>query len=125
MSEVIDRFLRYVAFDTQSSEVSQESPSTAKQHELAKELAEELRKMGASIDVKEDQSSCKVHGVPTATGADMDIPDLRAGAALTIAALAAEGKSVLSGIDYIERGYEDFDLKLRELGADIVKVPGC
>ncbi|MBQ6659846.1 MAG: UDP-N-acetylglucosamine 1-carboxyvinyltransferase [Lachnospiraceae bacterium] len=84
---------------------------------------EQLRKMGASIDVKEDQSSCKVHGVAAVTGADMDIPDLRAGAALTIAALAAEGRSVLSGIEYIERGYEDFDLKLRELGADIEKVP--
>ena len=84
---------------------------------------EQLRKMGASIDVKEDQTSCKVHGVAAVTGADMDIPDLRAGAALTIAALAAEGRSVLSGIEYIERGYEDFDLKLRELGADIEKVP--
>jgi UDP-N-acetylglucosamine 1-carboxyvinyltransferase len=49
---------------------------------------------------------------------------LRAGAALVIAALAADGFSVVDDIVYIERGYEDFDAKLRKLGAQIEKVSG-
>lgn len=66
MSEVVDRFLTYVSYDTQSSEESQESPSTAKQHELAKVLAEELRKMGAS-DVIYDAEYCYVYAKIPAT----------------------------------------------------------
>ena len=57
MSGVVDRFLTYVKFDTQSSETSQESPTTAKQHEFAKHLAEELRGMGAA-DVRYDDRYC-------------------------------------------------------------------
>jgi len=56
------------------------------------------------------------------TGATVSAPDLRAGAALVIAALTAEGFSSVEDIMYIERGYEDFDKKLRELGAHIEKV---
>ena len=81
---------------------------------------EELRKMGADIDVK-DNKTAKIHGVESVTGTHIEVPDLRAGAALTIAALAAGGQTVLDWIDYIERGYEDFDGKLRGIGADIVK----
>ena len=81
---------------------------------------EELRKMGADISVK-DNTTAKIHGVEAVHGADIEVPDLRAGAALTIAALAAGGKTVLDRIDYIERGYEDFDGKLRGIGADIRK----
>jgi len=53
------------------------------------------------------------------TGASISSPDLRAGAALVLAALAAEGYSTVDDIRYIERGYEDFHLKLQALGAQI------
>ena len=53
------------------------------------------------------------------TGANLSSPDLRAGAALVIAALSAEGISEIYDIKYIERGYEDFPEKLRKLGAEI------
>ncbi|MBO4783857.1 MAG: UDP-N-acetylglucosamine 1-carboxyvinyltransferase, partial [Lachnospiraceae bacterium] len=53
---------------------------------------------------------------------NMTSPDLRAGAALVLAALAAKGVSEIDGIEYIERGYENFDKKLRNLGADIEKL---
>jgi len=52
----------------------------------------------------------------------LEIPDLRAGATLTIAALIADGESRLTGIEHIERGYEDLDVRLRQLGANIVKT---
>ena len=52
----------------------------------------------------------------------MNAPDLRAGAALTLAGLAADGYSQIGGIEYIQRGYENFDGKLRELGAEIAIV---
>ncbi len=52
----------------------------------------------------------------------MTSPDLRAGAALVLAALAAKGQSDIDGIEYIERGYENFDTKLRALGANIEKL---
>ncbi len=83
---------------------------------------DELRKMGADIQVKADQTSAKIHGVKSVRGAEIIVPDLRAGAALTIAALAAQGKTTMHCVDYIERGYEDFDGKLRSLGAEIIKV---
>ncbi|MBR7021664.1 MAG: peptidase T [Lachnospiraceae bacterium] len=66
MPGVVDRFLTYVKFDTQSSETSQESPTTAKQHELAKHLAEELRGMGAA-DVRYDDRYCYVYAKIPAT----------------------------------------------------------
>ena len=83
---------------------------------------DELRKMGADIFVKADQTSARIHGVRSVKGAEIIVPDLRAGAALTIAALAAQGRTTMHCVDYIERGYEDFDGKLRALGADITKV---
>jgi len=60
-----------------------------------------------------------VTGVPYYTGANITAPDLRAGAGLVIAALAADGWSEIHDVVYIERGYEDFPEKLRSLGADI------
>lgn len=64
----------------------------------------------------------KVFGPTPLTGAKVKIGDLRAGATLVIAALAAEGESEVSGIEHIERGYERFEEKLRNLGAKIKKV---
>ena len=76
--------------------------------------------MGACIKV--EGSTAIIEGVDKYTGAVVSAPDLRAGAALVIAALTAEGYSTIEDIRYIERGYEDFDQKLRDLGAQIEKV---
>jgi len=78
---------------------------------------DELTRMGA--DVKVEGNMAVINGVRKYTGADITAPDLRAGAALVMAALAAEGYSTVDDIRYIERGYEDFHLKLQALGAQI------
>ena len=81
---------------------------------------DELRRMGADISV------AVIEGVGKLMGAPVTAPDLRAGAALVIAGLAASGVTEIDDIYHIERGYEDIEQKLRALGADIVKktVPG-
>ena len=81
---------------------------------------DELARMGATIKV--EGSTAIIEGVEKYTGAMVSAPDLRAGAALVIAALAAEGISTIEDIHFIERGYEDFPRKLSELGALIEKV---
>ena len=63
-----------------------------------------------------------IGGIENYTGARVNAPDLRAGAALVIAGLAAEGITVVDDIYYIERGYEEFEKKLASLGAVIEKV---
>lgn len=78
---------------------------------------DELTCMGANIKV--EGNTAIIDGVPKYTGANITAPDLRAGAALVIAALAADGISTVDDIKYIERGYEDFHLKLQALGAQI------
>lgn len=80
----------------------------------------ELRKMGAAVTV--EGNTAFIEGQESLKPAIMEAPDLRAGAALTIAALQADGISVITDIHYIERGYEDFEKKLRALGASIEKV---
>ncbi len=81
---------------------------------------DELTRMGATIKV--EGNTAIIDGVTKYTGASLTAPDLRAGAALVIAALAADGYTTIDEIRYIERGYEDFDLKLQSLGAMIEKV---
>lgn len=81
---------------------------------------DELTRMGASIKV--EGNTAIIDGVARYTGAGITAPDLRAGAALVIAALAAEGMSTVDDIHFIERGYERFPEKLRGLGAQIEKV---
>ncbi len=81
---------------------------------------DELSRMGANIKV--EGNTAIVTGVDKLTGATVSALDLRAGAALVIAALMAEGKSVIEHVEYIERGYEQFEVKLRGLGAQIKKV---
>lgn len=81
---------------------------------------DELIRMGANIKV--EGNTAIVNGGCRYTGASISAPDLRAGAALVLAALAAEGYSIIEDIHYIQRGYEDFHLKLQALGAQIEKV---
>lgn len=78
---------------------------------------DELARMGGDITV--EGNTAIVKGVERYTGAEVTAPDLRAGAALVLAGLAADGVTTVDDIKYILRGYEDFDLKLRELGAKI------
>ncbi|MDD3279276.1 MAG: UDP-N-acetylglucosamine 1-carboxyvinyltransferase [Lachnospiraceae bacterium] len=82
--------------------------------------ADELARMGACVKV--EGNSAIIDGVEGFTGARVSAPDLRAGAALVIAGLAAEGITIVDDIVYILRGYEDFDGKLRGLGAEIERV---
>ena len=78
---------------------------------------DELARMGANIKV--ESNVAVINGVERLMGADVSAPDLRAGAALVLAGLAAEGHTVVDETKYILRGYERFDEKLRGLGADI------
>ena len=80
----------------------------------------ELAKMGASISIS--SRTATVEGVERLYGAPLCASDLRAGAALVIAALAAEGESTISQIHFIDRGYEFLEQKLRALGADIKRI---
>ena len=96
----------------------------------------DLRRMGAHIEVSDEclgKSPCRFHGAtfnhsirikgPTPLhGAEITMTDLRAGMAHMIAALAAAGESIISGIEHVERGYEKIDERLRSLGADIKRV---
>lgn len=81
---------------------------------------DELTRMGANIKV--EGNTAIIDGVPNFTGARISSPDLRAGAALVIAGLEADGFTVIDDIVYIQRGYEDFEGKLRGLGAEIERV---
>jgi UDP-N-acetylglucosamine 1-carboxyvinyltransferase len=81
----------------------------------------ELNRMGADIRVKGNNAI--IRGVPFLSGAPVMATDLRAGAALVLAGLAAEGKTTVQGVRYIDRGYENLELKLQKLGAKIKRVP--
>lgn len=81
---------------------------------------DELARMGAHIKV--ESNIAIISGVEKYTGARVSAPDLRAGAALVIAGLAADGITTVDDIHYVQRGYEDFEEKLRGLGASIEKV---
>ena len=79
---------------------------------------DELVKMGADVAVAGD--TAVVIG-KRLYGAEVAATDLRGGAALTIAALSAEGRSALSGVEHLERGYDGFFEKLKELGASVMR----
>lgn len=81
---------------------------------------DELARMGANIQV--EGNIAIIRGVEKYTGARVSAPDLRAGAALVIAGLSAEGITIVDDIYYIQRGYENFDEKLRGLGAVIERT---
>ncbi len=77
----------------------------------------ELMRMGANIKV--EKGMCIVEGVKKLKGTHLIAPDIRAGAALVIAALSAEGESIVDEIHHIKRGYKDFHKKLKKIGASI------
>lgn len=81
----------------------------------------ELIRMGA--DIKQDGRTAVINGVPKLTGVQTVASDLRAGAALVCAALGAEGTSEISGIEHLQRGYENMVDKLKTLGAQVSAVP--
>ncbi len=96
----------------------------------------DLKRMGADIEVSDEcqgnapcrfngatfNHSVRVRGATTLHGAEITMTDLRAGMAHIIAALAASGESLISGIAHVERGYEKIDERLRSLGADIQRI---
>ncbi len=84
--------------------------------------AAELNRMNAQIIT--DGRTAVVRGVPRLTGAVVTASDLRAGAALVVAALGAEGETTVEGLHHIERGYENLDADLLKLGASIEKIGG-
>ena len=77
----------------------------------------ELKKMG--VDIIQEERKIKITGVKNVKATNVKAMDLRGGAALVIAALQAKGITEISNIEYILRGYEDLDEKLRKLGAKI------
>ena len=79
----------------------------------------DLRRMGA--DIHQDRNHAIVKGVKNLTGAIVAASDLRAGAALVIAGLMANGETIVEKLDHIDRGYEDFETKLRSLGGEIYR----
>lgn len=81
---------------------------------------DELRRMGADVHVEGD--SAVINGAPYLTGAPVEAADIRAGAAVLIAALSARGTSEIAAIENIDRGYEQLDQKLSALGADVRRV---
>ncbi len=81
---------------------------------------DELARMGA--DIRVEGNIAIITGVEKLTGASICSPDLRAGAALVIAGMVANGYTVVEQVEYIERGYEEFEVKLKSLGATIEKV---
>lgn len=81
----------------------------------------ELMRMGANIK-RITENICMVNGVEKLHSASVKSPDLRGGASLVLAALVAEGKTEISDIYHVERGYENFESVLRNLGADIIKL---
>jgi UDP-N-acetylglucosamine 1-carboxyvinyltransferase len=85
------------------------------------EYTAELVKMGAEIEVT-DATHARVVGPTPLHGRTVQIPDLRAGATLVLAALAAEGTSTITGVEHVDRGYEAFEAKLVRLGARIGRV---
>jgi UDP-N-acetylglucosamine 1-carboxyvinyltransferase len=81
----------------------------------------EIARMGA--DIKQDGRSAVITGVAKLMGAQVTAPDLRGGAALVCAGLAAEGQTEISGMEHVERGYENMAGKLSGIGAQVSSVP--
>ena len=81
---------------------------------------EELQRLGA--DIRADGHHAVVRGVPRLSGAPVRAHDIRAGAALVVAGLAADGVTTVAGVDHVDRGYDNLVGRLRSLGADIERL---
>lgn len=81
----------------------------------------ELKKMGADVEIT-DPHRALIFGKRKLIGNKLNSTDIRSGAALVLAALAAKGESIIEGVEQIDRGYENFDEKLRKLGAKILRL---
>ena len=81
---------------------------------------DELVRMGA--DIRTEGHHAVVRGVPRLSGSEVRAPDIRAGAALVLAGLAASGETVVLGAEHVDRGYEDLAGNLRRLGADVTRA---
>jgi UDP-N-acetylglucosamine 1-carboxyvinyltransferase len=81
----------------------------------------ELVKMGAVIEIL-DERHASIAGPTPLHGREVEIADLRAGATLILAALAAAETSVISGVEHVDRGYEAIESKLVSLGAQITRI---
>lgn len=120
--------LPYPGFPTDAQSLVMSVMSTARGASIIKEnifssrfsLAGELIKMGADISVAD--KIAVVRGVRKLFGCNVNASDLRSGAALVVAALNADGETVISNIDYIDRGYEKLEENLCLLGADAERV---
>ena len=84
------------------------------------QYTEELKKLGARIRV-EGKTAC-IEGVESLSGCPVTATDLRAGAALIIAGICAEGETEVYGIEHVDRGYERIAERFKELGADITRI---
>jgi UDP-N-acetylglucosamine 1-carboxyvinyltransferase len=82
----------------------------------------ELMRLGASIEVSGDKAI--VRGKTPLSGAEVMATDLRASASLILAGLIASGQTIINDIEHIDRGYENIEIKLRRLGANIQRIPG-
>ncbi len=80
---------------------------------------DELARMGADIRISGELAI--IRGVPKLTGAPVEATDVRAAAALVLAGLGAEGQTIIGGVEFLDRGYEDFEAKLLQLGATMVR----
>jgi UDP-N-acetylglucosamine 1-carboxyvinyltransferase len=83
-------------------------------------FVQEIARLGAQVRV--DGHHAFVRGVPRLSGAPVEAHDIRAGAALVLAGLAAEGETTVCRIDHVDRGYDRFDHALRTLGADVRRI---
>ncbi|HXA28955.1 MAG TPA: UDP-N-acetylglucosamine 1-carboxyvinyltransferase [Candidatus Angelobacter sp.] len=108
---------QFLALMTQAAGTSMVSEAI---HEDRFTVVEQLRKLGADVDLR--GRSAIVHGPSRLRGARVTVPDIRSGAALVIAALCADGVTELDSIFHLDRGYEDLEGKLRDLGAQVERV---
>ncbi|PZR57944.1 MAG: UDP-N-acetylglucosamine 1-carboxyvinyltransferase [Candidatus Meridianibacter frigidus] len=84
----------------------------------------ELARMGADVRVAMESNSALIKGVERLSGAPVEAPDIRAGAALVVAGLAAQGETEIIGLEYIDRGYERFEEMLSSLGGQVQRSSG-
>lgn len=84
----------------------------------------ELARMGADARVSMESNTAIIKGVDSLSGAPVEAPDIRAGAALVVAGLAAQGETEIIGLEYIDRGYERLEEMLSELGGQVQRSSG-